>query len=1167
MGSLIKIEASAGSGKTYTLTRIFLELLRMSRDGKDWSRSGCDGEEGREGYGYGWKDLLAITFTNKAAGEMRERLVTTLKEIALKDPASRENDPAMHALWDRAGDHPGLVVTAANAVEALLHDYGRLNMRTIDSLLVMMARLSALELGIPPDFEPCFDMDDITGPIIDGLAEQARHGDQGLQELFSKAMHALARGNDEKGFAAKKIRKRAMEMAGAILALPEKGREIDCGKVSLYAQSFLEDALDTARSLLDALEGEGLKTKRNTLKNQLAKICGAPEQDGRPQTIHDLDLDKIKSGSLAECLDEASQSRASAEACRLYARLRARASDLPSLQRAVKNLPAVMLGQAIAWKAREHMQKKNIVPLSQLPGMLSGLLCDGGRPDAAATLLLRMGTPLAHVLIDEFQDTSSGQWSVLRHLLQESLAQGIASLTLVGDKKQAIYGWRGGDSTLFDSVAEEAPACFSVAGKEPSFPAYGIRPLDDDDARKRTNGRIIMDCLDDGSFARGFLEMQMLTEASIPCNWRSRKMIISWNNALYGYLMQAGNAGHLLGSYKASPNRDLLHGQSQVLSGEFEGVRQQFPAAGDPRKQGGMVWVRRWKQHGKEADADLARQGVQDLVRDASRRFPLREICILTRLNEQCAMAAGWLQEIGVPFVTENSMLLGRQPVIAQIVSMLRFLDSPEDDVSLWTVLSGWAAGIFSGSGAPFSAGELERIAAQEAPGGCLASRFRRACPEAWEEKIEPLVQSAETGTPYDITLKILRCWRVFERFPGLRDILLRFLEVLHRAEEKGTADLPAFLDLWSRSENEEHVPLPEDMDAVQIMTIHKAKGLQRQVVILPWLDLTPRHPDGCEPCTFNGEEASPLAGYGRVRAITSVNAGMPDWDSRSLDGYREALHLLYVATTRAKSELYLFAPEPPEKNAPKFLTMLDELLKGPAASLAHSHDPDGTADGYVLVWGEKAMPDQGRAQAGDRAAGEAPAPWNGPQDDPLPGSERSLSIYGANVDDLGCWSPRRNGTFIHHCMECLHISGRGAAYDAMRAVERGAHSSPVPIPGKENVLRDAAQIIEWFASLPQARQWLEHGKPEQALLDDPKEDGMRRIRRMDLLVDEEDHFTAVEYKTNATAPLPKKAHVDQLKNYLRLLDRTKRKQRPARGVLVYLDSRQIFRIPEEGQA
>ncbi len=1164
MGSLIKIEASAGSGKTHTLTKVFLELLRMSRDGRYWCRRGSCAAGEMEGYGYGWQDLLAITFTNKAAGEMRERLVTALKEIALRDARSQNDDPAVHALWeDKDGDH-GLVLPAVHAVDAILHDYGRLNMRTIDSLLVMAARLSALELGIPPDFEPCFRMEDITGPIFDELAEQSRNGDTGLQVLFGKAMRDLVYENDEKGFSAKKLRDRAMKAAEVILAMPESKRsELDSEKLDRYAKSFYEDAVDAAGRLLDILVGEGLKTERNTLKKQLEKICGtAREQDGRPGRLSMLDMDKFQNESLADCLDAASRDKAGTEACMLYSRLRARAAALPSLQKAVKNLPAVMLGQAIARQASEHMRKKNIIPLSQIPGMLTGLLCDGGTPDASATLLLRMGTPLAHVLIDEFQDTSSDQWKVLRPLLRESLSQGIASLTIVGDKKQAIYGWRGGDSSLFDSVTEEAPANFSVARKDPSLPAYGNKPLGEEEAKKRANGRILMDCLDDGSYAGSFLEMQLLTEASIPCNWRSRKNIIDWNNALYEGLKSAGGAEHILGLYKktaADPQKtkhgSALHSQARALAREFGGVLQQFPAVRDPQKQGGLIHLYRWKaqETDKEADAVLIKKGVQKVLGDVSRRFPYRDVCILTRKNEQCTEAAGWLLELGAPFVTENSML--------------RFLDSPDDDVSLWTVLSGEAAGIFAGPDAAGSTAELERIASQKKPGEWLCRLFETACPALWEEKFMPLIRCAETSAPYDITLRLLDCWRVFERFPEQRDILLRFLEVLHCAEEKGTADLPGFLDLWSGSGDEERVPLPEDMDAVQIMTIHKAKGLQKQVVILPWMDFTPLYPGGYEPCAFNGEEAFPLAGYGTVSAITTFNSGMADWDKRNLDNYREALHLLYVATTRAKSEMYLFAPEPPEKRAPKFLSMLDELLEGPAASLPPAHDPDETVGSYVLPWGEKIIPEQRETPAKERAADADGASVNGPHDDPLPGSGRGLNIYGANVDDLDVWSPRKRGTFIHHCLEYLRFSGLNAEKDAERAVELGARTFPIPIPGRASVLRETAEIIGWFASLPEAKKWLECGRPEQALLDDPEDGGMRRIRRIDLLVEDEDRYTAIEYKTNAAGPLPRQEHIKQLTNYLHLLDRSQRKEKKARGVLVYLDRQKIFRIPEEGQA
>ena len=356
-------------------------------------------------------------------------------------------------------------------------------------------------------------------------------------------------------------------------------------------------------------------------------------------------------------------------------------------------------------------------------------------------------------------------------------------------------------------------------------------------------------------------------------------------------------------------------------------------------------------------------------------------------------------------------------------------------------------------------------------------------------------------------------------------------------------------------------------------MTIHKAKGLQKEVVILPWMDFTPLHPGGYKHCTFNGDDDLSLAGHGEVRAITTVNSGMDDWDDRTLADYREALHLLYVATTRAKSEMYLFAPKPPEKRPPRFLIMLDELLDGLRENSENAPPmppcrQEETDNGVIRQWGEKVMPEQKAEQEKEKY--EIPSSQkDGPHKDPLPGSGRKLNVYGANVDDLDWWSPRKMGTFIHHCMEYLRFSNRGAAHDAMEAVERGAHTFPLPIPDRVTVLRETAEIIEWFASLPEARTWIENGKPEQALLNMPdgQKDGKRGIRRIDLLVEEEDRYTAVEYKTNAKDRLPRKAHVKQLKEYLDLLNQTKRKKNPARGVLVYLDKQKFFRIPEEGQA
>ncbi|MDR3043588.1 MAG: UvrD-helicase domain-containing protein, partial [Desulfovibrio sp.] len=157
--TLTQIKASAGSGKTYTLTRRFLSLLAGARD-----------EDGRacalavEG-GHCWPDILAVTFTNKAASEMKERVIRLLKEHALADPAKAGKD---------GGDGAWPPARAARWVDIILRRYGALNIRTIDSLLTMLVRLAALELSLPPDFEPSFSPDEYFEPLYDLILDRAR---------------------------------------------------------------------------------------------------------------------------------------------------------------------------------------------------------------------------------------------------------------------------------------------------------------------------------------------------------------------------------------------------------------------------------------------------------------------------------------------------------------------------------------------------------------------------------------------------------------------------------------------------------------------------------------------------------------------------------------------------------------------------------------------------------------------------------------------------------------------------------------------------------------------------------------------------------------------------------------------------------------------------------
>jgi len=166
------------------------------------------------------------------------------------------------------------------------------------------------------------------------------------------------------------------------------------------------------------------------------------------------------------------------------------------------------------------------------------------------------------------------------------------------------------------------------------------------------------------------------------------------------------------------------------------------------------------------------------------------------------------------------------------------------------------------------------------------------------------------------------------------------------------------------------------------------------------------------------------------------------------------------------------------------------------------------------------------------------------------------LRMFRSPLEDW-TFTARRRGTLVHHCLECMQVSGLGrdsARRDAELAAARGLSTFPLPVPNKEAVLADIVEDLTWYASLPETPHWLACGTPEHAMLD---ADG--RQFRVDLLVDDGRELVAVEYKTGTPGDLPAPAHVEQLSRYLRLL--AEASDLPVRGVLVYLDRRALISL------
>lgn len=1121
--ALRQIKASAGSGKTYALTGDFLRLLA---DAADEPRPGC--RMARPG-AHAWPEILAVTFTNRAATEMKERVLARIKDMALGVIPPEEG-------WDAAG--------ADRAVDGLLRDFGSLNIRTIDSLLHLIVRLAALDLDLAPDFEPCFDDNELFAPLLDDLAERAREGDPDLTDAFAGACRQILLYGDYRGFlAGDRVRARIAELASYLLRHqdnPLLDRLAPPERIAARLGRLRGNLRERARALAVALDAAGLAVHAN-LRKALDK-CADP---ACPDSALPSDSKMLAKDSLDECLNKASKGQADAACENLYARLRDAAAALEGegavLRGALGLMPFTRLARRLLEELGDFQRDAGKVPASRVPALAGRALSGEYGVNEA---FCRMGSRLTHILVDEFQDTSVDQWLALKPLVVEALARE-GSLTIVGDVKQAIYGWRGGEAALFDLVPED-PALRSMAPR-PEF-----RALDR--------------------------------------NWRSREDVVAWNNAVFSQLGDEGRAREILAlMLPADTDETLVDEAAALLATAFTDATQR-PV---PGKSGGVVRLRALPAPVAPAAGD---DGVAALlpqrVAELGERYAWGDICVLTRTNPQTSLAASLLLERGIPVVTQGSLLLAEQPLIMQLVALLAFLNAPEDDNAFWIVLAGAdllpAPADLAASGGPAAASShtvlpaldataLNDWAARRAGRGrrSLARSFRLEFPRHWDLLFAPLHDAAGLLTPYDLVCEIYRRWRVPARHPDADGFLRRFLEVLHTAEQRGLCDLAGFLDYWKTHGGEEKAPLPETMDAVTIMTIHKAKGLQFEAVVAPWHDFPIRAGDEPTPCETEG-----------LAALAPLCSAMGEPYAQALaDTAREALHLLYVAWTRAVSELHCFLPsEGKGRMAAALASLLAPLLDGaartedgdwvfgalpvlsspageqiPAAS--QTADADATAPAGPHGTGEDSG-DDGEAEGPDTQWDE-PETWR-----PMAWLPR-LKIFRTPLqdwlgDDAGGRSvtAKRRGTLMHHCLERLRVTGHTAASaraDAVQAVRHGLRTFPLPVPEPEATARDLTEALAWYAALPETGRHLAFGTPEHALLD-----AEGRAHRVDLLVDDGRELVAVEYKTGTSGALPDPEHVGQLRGYLDLLRAAS--GRPVRGELVYLDRRERFGLDGAGE-
>lgn len=393
------IRASAGTGKTFALSNRYLQLVAMGHD--------CD-------------SILATTFTRKAAGEILDRIVQRLATAALRPDAAALLSQQIEVELDQAKCQEMLV--------DLMSKVHRLQISTLDSFFNRLARSFSLELRLPLDWAISDNQ------LLNELSDQA------IQEMLSSTkaiqlMHLLAKGEAQRGVA-RMIRRTVDDVYGIYLdSLSEAWDRLPVPPMTPADQlELLICALEEAPPNLK------LQTDRLNKDIELARQGDWKEFAQSGQLIRILQGEKYGAKKRSPKLEKA------------YLDLATHVRSWVANDLKRRNLATYGLVEEYA---RRFSQKQQETGALRFDDVTLGLQSLVGMRDANNRLMFRLDQQIEHLLLDEFQDTSPGQWQVLEPFAKWVSAKNSGrSFFCVGDMKQAIYGWRGGVAEIFDLVDE-----------------------------------------------------------------------------------------------------------------------------------------------------------------------------------------------------------------------------------------------------------------------------------------------------------------------------------------------------------------------------------------------------------------------------------------------------------------------------------------------------------------------------------------------------------------------------------------------------------------------------------------------------------------------------------------------------------------------------------------
>ncbi len=749
--SLKIISASAGSGKTY---RLGLEYLKF-----------CF-QHPQDDY---FKHILAITFTNKATEEMKNRILEALKKLALGDEKADYLDELMSSC---GMDAPSIAVKARSILNAILKQYHFYQIQTIDSFLYGLYQSFVTELNVPAGVELNLAQEKILQKTIrnyiDGIDEKKedwsvirklmlRDESRGKRFQLHHLLEQISQLLSDEAFDGHTI----FDDPGKIEALEAKFKSLIHEK---------DERFDIVRKKMGKLLVEsGLSTNQfnggsrswvNTLLNDAFELKDILKK----KTV--FAVAEGQKEAMAKSAPEEYKSKYSAYQ-NSYQVLYDELLELRKSEREYNNALAILenwdsfyLINTLERELTDYLRQHSLISLTQVNQMLNRQMKSGD----AALIYEKIGVRIKHVMVDEFQDTSVMQWNNLEPLIQECLANGHECL-LVGDVKQSIYRFRNGNWRLLQEIVPRE---------------YG----------------------------------NFIQHESLDTNWRSVPEIVNFNNDFFNYLIP--ELQNEIGNISTEEYESINFSYEGWLPQIYADVEQKVSPSN--RTKNGMVRIECLtyaNQSEEEEELDRMLHHLKQALKDG---YGLDDIAILVQKHKEASAISEYLlrrEELhseNWPHVLEAAMELSKIPVIVLLMSLLKLKQDEMDRTAL---------------------AEMDRMLDVLN----IYKSEKSTKPEDLMDKLEMLGLREVFLFEFNTTIFFSKVFRVL----GLNKKVEYFAAMdylLSKSQEHGVrngVDGKTFLKYWEEELYTSKIEVSELENQISVVTMHKSKGLEYPVVIIPF--------------------------------------------------------------------------------------------------------------------------------------------------------------------------------------------------------------------------------------------------------------------------------------------------------------------------------------------